>query len=123
MEKHVCYLYFKMSIDKMERPKANVFKVEKDQLKDFRNSISFNFYRKDQKCDKTFKNIKRTWNFTPYMLDSNQPYLSEQNSRGCLHLDFGQHFISVDKKKSLLIHADSDLIPLPATKIYYSSVL
>lgn len=51
-----------MSIDKMERTKGNDFKVEKDQLKDFRNSISFNFYRKDQKCDKTFKNIKRTWN-------------------------------------------------------------
>ena len=57
------------------------------------------------------------------MLDSNQPYVSEQNSREGLHLDFGQLFISVDKKKYLLTHADSDLIPLPTTKIYYSCLV
>lgn len=47
--------------------------------------------------DRTLKNIKKTWNFTFYTLDSNQPYVSEV-SRRSLCLDSGQHFTSFDKK-------------------------
>lgn len=72
--------------------------------------------------DKTLTNIKRTWNFTFYTLDSKQPYFSEVSRRG-LCLDSGQQFMSFGKKKSLLIHADSDPIPLPATEIYHFSGL
>lgn len=71
--------------------------------------------------DKTLKNIKRTEKFTYYTVGSNQPYLSEI-SRSDLCLDSGQHFMPFYKKKSLLIHADSDPIPLPATKIYHFCV-
>jgi len=31
MENYICYVYFKISTDKMERYKKNVFRVEKDQ--------------------------------------------------------------------------------------------
>lgn len=72
--------------------------------------------------DKTLKNIKRAWKFTFYALDSSQPCLSEVSRRD-LCLDSGQHFMSFGKKKSLLIHADSDPIPGPGTKIYHFSVL
>lgn len=120
-----------------------------------RSSMSFNYHRKNHKYDKTFKNIKRSWNFTPYTLDSNQPTCQCQRVKDLLvqsppihvskststlgvvsvqisigtfssHYILGsrlqKHFVSVDKK-SLLMDADSDLIPLPATRIYYFSVL
>lgn len=62
-------------------------------FKDFKNIISFNYLRKGHMYDKTLKNIKRTWNFIFYTLDSNQPYLSEV-SRRSLCLDSGQNFLS-----------------------------
>lgn len=41
---------------------------------DFRNIPYKELYRKVSKYDKTFKNIMRTCNFTPYRLGSIQPY-------------------------------------------------
>lgn len=93
MENHVCCLYFEMNIDKTKDPKKYFQGRKTSGLKDFKTLISFNYLRKVHIYDKTLKNIKRTWNFIFYTLDSNQPYLSEV-SRRSLCLDAGQNFLS-----------------------------
>lgn len=124
---------------------------------DFGNIPYQELYRKVNKYDKTFKNITKMWNFTPYRLGSIQPYPTlkkDETSRwtnhflltfqkenqiyegSCIYISvrtftslyiiwsiLQEPFISVGNKKSFLRHADSDLIPLTATKLYYTSVL